>query len=554
MKLNLILLASITILSSTLIGQDPGWHLNKADISGSIGISADNMYETLLKGKPSQTVVVAVIDSGVDIKHEDLKNNVWVNPGEIPENNIDDDNNGYVDDVNGWNFIGGKKGNVNYDTYEATRLYKKFKYKFKDADPSKLSKADKKDYELYQKVKSEVDKKLASAEMNLQNVMNMESMVMKAIDAIEEIVGDEEITLEQLQELETKDNQELAMAKNMMLDQISRGEELGTVEEMRTEAEAQMKDYKDYYGGQVKYAYNLDFDPRHLVGDDYSDGDQRFYGNNDVDGPDSKHGTHVAGIIGAVRDNTIGMDGVADNVRIMSIRTVPNGDERDKDVANAIRYAVDNGASVVNMSFGKGYSWDEKLVEDAIKYAEKNDVLLVHAAGNSAQDNDSTDNFPNDEYKGKGFLFFKGKNKAYKNWIEVGALNFENGENLSATFSNYGEDNVDLFAPGVMIYSTTPDDTYEPLQGTSMAAPVVAGVATVLRSYFPSLTAVQIKNILMASVVKTDQKVILPGTKDELVSFSKLSVAGGVVNAEKAIKLAEMTKGKKKVSKSPPKA
>ena len=218
-------------------------------------------------------------------------------------------------------------------------------------------------------------------------------------------------------------------------------------------------------------------------------------------------------------------------------------------MANAIRYAVDNGASIVNMSFGKGYSWNEKVVEDAIKYAEKNDVLLIHAAGNAGQDNDTSDNFPNDEYRGKGFLFFKGKKKNYKNWIEVGALSYNNGEGLPASFSNYGQKNVDIFAPGVQIYATTPNNSYEFLQGTSMAAPVVAGVAAVLRSYFPSLTAEQTKSILMGSVIPFSQKVVMPGTKDTKVPFNKLSVSGGVVNAEKAVKLAKTVKGKKKVSK-----
>jgi len=281
------------------------------------------------------------------------------------------------------------------------------------------------------------------------------------------------------------------------------------------------------------------------VGDDYSDPYQRDYGNNDYEGPDAFHGTHVSGIIAAERNNGIGINGVADMARIMTVRAVPNGDERDKDVASAIIYAVDNGASVINMSFGKGYSWNKKLVDEAVKYAAKKDVLLVHAAGNSAQNNDNTNNFPNDSYKKACWFCKKG---AYDNWIEVGALSNTTDENLPASFSNYGKEEVDLFAPGVAIYSTIPDNEYRNAQGTSMAAPVVAGVAALLRSYFPELTAKQVKEILLESATRIDMDVKKPGTQD-LVPFSSLSVTGGTVNAYEAVKLAMETKGKKKIKK-----
>ncbi|NNE26532.1 MAG: S8 family serine peptidase, partial [Saprospiraceae bacterium] len=255
----------------------------------------------------------------------------------------------------------------------------------------------------------------------------------------------------------------------------------------------------------------------------------------------------VAGIIGAVRNNDIGIDGVANNVRIMSVRTVPDGDERDKDVANAIKYAVDNGAHIINMSFGKGFSWNESIVEEAIKYAEKKDVLLVHASGNDGKNNDTSDNFPNDTYKGKGFLFFKAKEKNYKNWIEVGALSYMSDAEVVAPFSNYWLEEVDIFAPGMEIFSTIPDNEYQMSQGTSFAAPIVAGVAAVLRSYFPSLTAVQVKDILMNSVTPINTEVIIPGTMDEMAPFSTLSVSGGAVNAEQAVNMAKTVKGKKKI-------
>ncbi len=531
--------------------QEAGWHLQDADTKGAVGISLKNVYANLLKGKTSQTVVVAVIDSGVDIEHEDLKDVVWVNADEIPDNGIDDDKNGYVDDVNGWNFIGGADGNVNYDTYEVTRLYSKYRYKFENANRENLSKEDKKMYDKFVKWKEEVERESQKGKKNLTQVLNAKTMIGNGLDALVKALDGKAATLENIQAIDASGNQNLVVGKNIILDGLTRGEKVEDITEIKEMIFREMEPEINYYTGKANYAYNPDFDTRDIIGDNYADQNEKYYGNNDVDGPDSEHGTHVAGIIAATRNNDIGMDGVANNVKIMSIRTVPNGDERDKDVANAIRYAVDNGASIVNMSFGKGYSWNEKVVEDAIKYAEKNDVLLIHAAGNGSQDNDANDNYPNDEYQGKGFLFFKGKKKNYKNWIEVGALSYMNGEALPASFTNYGSNNVDVFAPGVQIYATTPDNSYEFLQGTSMAAPVVAGIAAILRSYYPSLTAVQVKSIIMGSVIPFSQDVILPGTKDTKVSFSKMSVSGGVVNAEKAVKLAKTVKGKKKISKKP---
>ena len=430
-----ILIFACTIFAFGLSAQEPGWHLGEANPETSIGISAQSIYSTLLKGKTSQPVVVAVIDSGVDAEHEDLADNMWINTDEIPDNGIDDDNNGYVDDIHGWNFIGGSDGrNVGADTYEVTRLYASLKYKYEDADVSKLSKKDKEEYEKFLKYKEEVQKERDKASTSLERIAATEDRLLGGLNAIEEALDGKELSLESLQGIDATDNELLAMGKNMLLDFIARGEELVPIDSLRALVNNDLQGAKDYYQGKLDYAYNPDFDTRDIVGDNYSDQNERYYGNNDVEGPDAFHGTHVAGIIGAVRNNEIGMDGVADNVKIMSVRAVPDGDERDKDVANAIRYAVDNGASIINMSFGKGFSWNEKVVKEAIRHAADNDVLLVHAAGNSSQDNDVTDNFPNDMYQGKGFLFFKGKKKNYKNWLEIGALNYQVGEYLICTF------------------------------------------------------------------------------------------------------------------------
>ena len=307
----------------------------------------------------------------------------------------------------------------------------------------------------------------------------------------------------------------------------------------------QKKEATKYFDGQLKYNLNPDYNPRDMVGDNPDDLSNRNYGNNDYQGPDAFHGTHVAGIIAAGRNNGVGINGIADNVRIMTVRCVPDGDERDKDVANAIYYAVDNGASVINMSFGKGYSPQKAYVDAAMKYASDHDVLLVHAAGNDSENNDSDPNFPNDEYQKpvKAGLFKKAKN--VPSWVEIGAMNWKSGDKRVANFWNYGKKNVDLFSPGVQLYSTIPGSEYGNASGTSMASPAAAGVAAIIRSYYPELSALQVKDILMKSVIKQDGDVYKPGSTTEKVKFTDLCVSGGIISATNAVELAEKTKGKK---------
>lgn len=549
MKLVLKAIAFCLVVGNVSAQEDLKNWFHADPSEGYMGISTEKAYNAL-EGRSSIPVVVAIIDSGVDVEHEDLKDNMWINPGEIPGNGIDDDGNGYIDDIHGWNFIGGPNGNnVGPDTYEVTRLYGKYKYKFENADPLKLNKDDKALYEQFLVWKEEVDKQRSRAEQQLTEVGTIETTVMSAIDAIAGGVGEGDFTLENINKVEGEDRM-VTIGKNIANDFMANGE-ITTIEGLKDALKEALKSDKKRQQDKLDYAYNPDYDPRTtIVKDNYSNSSEKYYGNNDYEGPDALHGTHVAGIVGAVRNNDIGMDGVAQNVKIMSVRTVPDGDERDKDVANAIRYAVDNGASIINMSFGKGYGWDKKVVDDAVKYAAKKDVLLVHAAGNSAQDNDVTGNFPNDKYdKACGALWWKKKQS--QTWLEIGALSYQPGADAVATFSNYGQSNVDIFAPGVKIYATLPDDNYTYLQGTSMASPVVAGVAAVIRSYFPKLKASQVKEILMKSATPVDLDVKKPGDKDGgLVPFKTLSVQGGVVNLYNAVQMAKQTKGKKKIKKT----
>ncbi|NNE30296.1 MAG: S8 family serine peptidase [Saprospiraceae bacterium] len=498
--------------------------------NGVPGVSTERMYESLLKGKSSETVVVAVIDSGVDPDHEDLKDVMWVNEGEIPGNGIDDDGNGYVDDVHGWNFIGGKKGNVHHETLEVTRLVRKYRKMFDGKDVESLSKKDKKMYDKFKEMEKVITDKKGSLDQQMQGMQNF----LDGLTKLKEAVGSDEVTVEALQGLELED-EDIQKRRDQIVGILnSQGISYDDLKE-------NVKGGMEYTKNQADYYYNEDYDPRNVVGDNYLDSYQKSYGNNDVQGPDAGHGTHVAGIIGAIRNNDTGIKGVADNIRIMSVRAVPDGDERDKDVANAIIYAVDNGATIINMSFGKSYGWDKGAVDKAVKYATKNDVLLVHAAGNDGKNTDFANNFPNDKFAKKGLF---GPKEA-KTWLEIGALTWRGGEDAPAGFSNYGKENVDLFAPGYQILSTTPDQGYQKFSGTSMAAPVTAGVAAVLRSYFPKLSATQIKEILMQSTIINNDMVNKPGG-DGKIKFSELSKTGGVVNAYKAVKIAEKTQGKRK--------
>jgi subtilisin family serine protease len=531
MNARFLLLLLLVVLTSGLSAQTEApanWFNLDQSKDGVPGLGTESLYQRISKGKKGETVVVAVIDSGVDYLHEDLKDIMWVNPGEIAGNGIDDDHNGYIDDIHGWNFLGNAKGeNVVHDNLEVTRLYAQYKKKFANVDPVKLGKKNKALYEQYLEYKGIVETKRESASKNFTIFSTLKELISKMKASIKK----DEITLNDIKKFKTDDDK-MKRLVGVIKQQMEQGMSF-------EEFDKQVEEAYEHYDGEYNFNYNPDYDSRSLVGDNYADLTQRFYGNNDVKGPDARHGTHVAGIIGAIRGNNIGMDGVADNVRIMSVRTVPDGDERDKDVANAIRYAVDNGAKVINMSFGKGQSPNKKYVDEAVKYAMKKDVLLVHAAGNDGKENDFANNYPND---------LLGKKYA-ENWIEIGASNWVTGDHLAASFSNYSPKLVDVFAPGEEIYSTTPDNTYENLQGTSMASPMVAGVAAVVRSYFPDLTAVQVKDIIAGSAVKEPIKVVKPGTEDEMVDFSTLSTSGGVANVEAAVDLAIKTVGKKKGAK-----
>jgi subtilisin family serine protease len=485
------------------------WQLLDATADRVPGTSAERAYRELLAGRqPARTVVVAVIDGGVDTAHVDLRANLWRNEDETPGNRVDDDRNGYVDDVYGWNFIGNAAGeSVHHDTYEVTRLY----VQCTSAEAGTPAPPD------CPAIVADFQERRAEAEQLLQQVGQIAQVLEATLPTLRQAAGTDTLTEDNVRAI-SGGGPDVQRARSIFLQLAANG----ITPEDVTEAVEELQ-------SQIDYKLNPEFDPRPTVGDDPSNLEERSYGNADVTGPDARHGTHVAGIIGAVRGNGTGIDGIAPAVRIMAIRAVPDGDERDKDVANAIRYAVDNGAHVINMSFGKSHSPQKSAVDDAVKYAEERGVLLVHAAGNDGENLAESPSFPTRTYLSGG---------SAPNWIEVGASAWTL-DSLAAQFSNYGAQQVDLFAPGVDVLSTVPGGGYDREDGTSMAAPVVSGVAALLMAYYPDLTPAQVRTILMESATDYSARTVRqPGEGGGAVRFGELSASGGVVNAFEALRRA----------------
>jgi subtilisin family serine protease len=469
------------------------------------GMSVNKTYDELIKNKKGTRVIVAVIDSGIDIDHEDLDDVIWTNTKEIPNNNKDDDNNGYVDDVHGWNFLG--------EAYQEQLEYVRLLASGNKSNPR------------YAEAEAEYQKSVTEYS-NLKSQYEQIIPVMEdAHKAVSERLKKSNYTKEEIQAIKTDDKtlQQHIYTINTLV--------FGNDFESVPKAIKVFKDNLKQLNDMLNYNLNKSFNGRKIVGDNPDDFNDRNYGNGNVKPRDEgeSHGTHVAGIIAAERNNSKGVNGVANNVKIMSIRAVSNGDEYDKDVALAIRYAVDNGAKIINMSFGKYYSPHSDWVKEAIIYAEKHDVLLVSGAGNESLNLDKKTAYPTDQENGVEFV---------TNFISVGATEERYGSGLVASYSNYGKNTVDVFAPGSNIYSTYPKNTYESAGGTSMAAPGVAGVAALIRSQYPKLTAAQVKQIIMDSGLPLKAKVTVGGNSNDVKPFGELSRSSKLVNAYNALIMA----------------
>ena len=476
------------------------------------GMSVNKAYE-FLKGKKGVEVVVGVVDSGTDLNHEDLKDVAWTNKGEIAGNGKDDDNNGYVDDIHGWNFLG--------DSYTEHLEYERILMKPSVADPATLA-----------EVKAFQEEKIKEAKETKFNYQNYLSGILFADKALKDHLKKDDYTFEEVEAIQNPSD-ELKQAIGVAIGFVKANGR--TMSGIQKELKKGIKKAEKTISGD-----NLKKDYRTVVGDNaYDINDKPGYGNGKTghSEKDESHGSHVSGIIAATRNNGKGMNGVATNVKIMAVRSVSDGDEYDKDVALGIRYAVDNGAKVINTSFGKAFSPNKEWVYDAIRYAADKDVLIVNAAGNDGKNIDVEKSFPNDAPD----LI----NEISDNFLTVGAMSANYNKDLPAGFSNYGKKNVDVFAPGVAIYSTFPESTYESISGTSMASPSTAGVAALIRSYYPQLSASQVKRIIMNSGTKINMDVVKPGSQSrekpdgELVPFSDLSVSGRVVNAYNALVMAD---------------
>ncbi len=527
-----LLILSLLIVSYVLYSQDDeagrkdlslfnkkniNWHNKDYKKDKIVGSSVERLYKEYLKNlKPKKSIIVAIIDGGVDIYHEDLKDNIWINTDEIPNNGIDDDNNGYIDDINGWNFIGNKKGeNLDKAPLEKTRMYGVLDKKYSNISQSEIT--DKKEYALYLKVKDSFEKDYQKDIQEANSLGQFLQNINMAEDYIKQYLQKDSFTNEDLKAIKTEDA-DLNSVIEFLTNVYSSGYD-----------KKELKSYKSHIDNELKYNLNIDFHPRaDIIGDDCNNYEQTDYGNNNVKGPSSSHGTFGAGVIAAKRNNGIGVQGVADSVKLMVLRVVPDGDEYDKDVALSIKYAVDNGANIINMSFGKDFSVNPHKVWEAVKYASDHNVLLVHAAGNEAENNDTIVHYPTD---------FVDNTDTVVNYITVGASDMKRNKNLPADFSNYGKTTVDVFAPGYELVSTAPENTYSLASGTSFSTPLVSGVAALIWSYYPELTATQLKKVLLDNVTYFGKrKVYLPLDgygKRTKVKFGDLSVSGGVINAYK---------------------
>ncbi|MGB5480036.1 MAG: S8 family peptidase [Eudoraea sp.] len=471
------------------------------------GISLNKAYDDIIKNKKGKKVIVAVLDSGIDLDHEDLDDVIWINKGERPGNGVDDDNNGYIDDIHGYNFLG--------EAYNEQLEYVRI-IKFKMGDNA-----------IQEKAKAELQEEFSKTKQNKERYEQILSSVKDADATIKKHLGKSEYSKKDVIAIKTEDQALLQSAAAI--------KQMYNFADSIPDVFKQLNEGITYFTERLNYHLNVDFDGRKIVGDNPYDLMDMGYGNGNPKNrvKNESHGTHVAGIIAAERDNGLGVNGVANNVEIMSIRAVPNGDEYDKDIALGIRYAVDNGAQIINASFGKSYSLNSDWVYDAIKYAAANDVLIVHAAGNDGLDLDDpkNTNFPNDQADNKG-------TEIADNLITIGALNGKYGSEMVASFSNYGKMNVDVFAPGGNIYSTMPENNYEFQGGTSMAAPMVSGIAALIRSYYPKLTASEVKRVLIESGLSTSASVILAGDTEKTKPFDQASKSGKMVNAYNALIMA----------------
>jgi cell wall-associated protease len=525
------------------------WYHKAYPQDGIPGISLDKWHSQSKHKSKNKNVIVAVMDTQIDLNHEDLQGQLWTNPNEIPNNGIDDDRNGYVDDINGWSFTGDKNGGyVVWSNFEYVRLVRDWTPYFKDKMETQIAAQDVSNYKEYLRAVSILGKKNSYYKNWLKSLKHNVAIYPLVKDTLKHFFPKEDYTLQQLDSMYKKHKINDKTYKQRRDDN---DQDLGALTDyMMVNLELNLKTFKDLKDQEtqldsvVNKNLNIDFDERILIGDNPKIL-EKGYGNNNVSNNKlglrtiQNHSTEVSGIIAANRKNDKGIKGILQNVKIMPLNISPSGDEHDKDIAMAIRYAVDNGAKVINMSFGKEFSLHKDWIFDAFKYAEEHDVLLVHVAGNNGFNIDENPYYPSD-------VAYDGSKEVSSNFINVGSITHKLDSRFVSTFSNYGKQNVDLFAPGDEIYTTSAGNAYASDSGTSLAAPMVSGTAALIWSYYPKLTAGEVKQIILDSGTAYDIEVIVPGTKDTKVPFSELSKSGKVLNVYNAMQLAKKVSKKKR--------
>jgi subtilisin family serine protease len=506
----------ITINDSLI---DNATWLYKDIIKDSIsGISLEKAKNTILKNKTGREIIVAVIDSKFDINHEVLKDYIWTNPKEIL-NYKDDDNNGFVDDIYGWNFIGNSQGeNVIDANYEYVRYIRHYSGRFENKTIDNVKEGDKEKFILYIEVKEKLETELIKAKNRLDYSNNIFEKYVEARDALQSYFPNYNYTLDVLNEIDTTGNNLATHVK-----EISEVIKWGETNEMNVSTNT------SYKSGLNKHL-NIDFNERSLVGDNPYDINDTIYGNNKTFNflKHYDHGTRVSSVITNLFKYS------SSKLKILPISISPAGSYHDKDLALAIRYAVNNGAKVINMSFAKEYSINKEWVFEAFKYAEKHNVVIVRAAGNDSYDLGNYNiTYPMDnENNGK---------EVSDNFLLVGSSTYKANENLKANFSSYGKNDVDVFAPGDNLFTAKPFNKYMLDRGTSLSAALISGVAALLFSHYPNLTASQVKHIIMDSGIEYTFPVKTPTKedKDKMTPFNQLSKSGKVVNAYNALIMAD---------------
>lgn len=529
---------------------DLDWYNCSFGEDGVYGAEVNKAYEFLKGKKVKKRPVVALIGTGLDVEHEDLKQAIWVNPGEQADGK-DRDKNGFIDDINGWNFLGGKNGQVMERLIqEGDREFLRLKDKYADyitsngeffkiidgkrvkvSAPENLS-----EYSYY--------KNVVMPESQLARIYGGWNMAYVIAEYGQKFKEDlrakfpgQRITLQEFQTCYDPNAPQDTLS-DVTFTLIATAFQLYKTDDLdfvyKTFVETGVARGKESYEEALK-AYGYD-GRKDIVGDDYLNINDNKYGNNVLLTSDAGLGTMQGGIIGGKRGNGLGNDGIMDEAEIMALRvTASGGEPYIKDMVLAIRYAADHGVDIIvlpqqNTLYPDGQK--EWMIE-ALRYAESKGILVIVPAWELSQDLAKQTFYPNRRMTG---------DKELTNLMVISSSDKEGNPSLNA---NYGAKELDLFAPGINIYSAYTGDTYQIGSGVGLASASVAGVAALIKAYYPHLTGSQIRDILLESVtsrkgVEVEKGIEVDGKQtQDLFLFDDLCLSGGILNAYQAIMAAD---------------